>query len=156
MLTSIGASHVAAWCFGHQGQPEGPCMGSTQGCFRQKSLEQQQYVRRRQVRSKAAIRTGRIGIERTIAAASETQLSAIDCRYLTPAARHQRRAYFNSQGLVLYEMENSIDQNRKLRNVDAVYAAAVRVAEAAHKNGRKPLNEKHDEFKKLKLGLTKS
>ena len=53
-------------------------------------------------------------------------------------------------------MENSIDQNRKLRNVDAVYAAAVRVAEAAHKNGRKPLNEKHDEFKKLKLGLTKS
>lgn len=47
-------------------------------------------------------------------------------------------------------------RTESFENVDAVYAAAVRVAEAAHKNGRKPLNEKHDEFKKLKLGLTKS
>ena len=54
-------------------------------------------------------------------------------------------------------MGNSIDQNPKLQNTYMrVNAVAVRVADAARKRGRKLLGEEHIEFKKLKLGLTKS
>lgn len=55
------------------------------------------------------------------------------------------------------KMENSIDQNRKLQKTYMpVNAAAIRAADEARKKGRKLLSEEHNEFKKLKLGLTKS
>ena len=59
--------------------------------------------------------------------------------------------------VLVANMGNSIDQNRKLQNTYMrVNAVAVRAADEARKRGRKLLGEEHIEFKKLKLGLTKS
>lgn len=55
------------------------------------------------------------------------------------------------------KMGNSIDENRKLqKDYMPVNAAAIRTVDEARKKGRKILREEQNQFKKLKLGQTKT